>query len=134
MADGIRIEGLDRLQRTLADAGRALADMRNANVTAMRLLATRGRATAPRGATGGLAMSVRGDVASQRGRNYAVVESAKAYAKRTHWGFTGPDSLGRTFSQAKQPWLLRMGRQYRRQLLKAYRDGTVDAVRKVKGA
>jgi len=129
----LQLEGVDRLAKTLGDAARAVADLRTANVSAMRLLTTRGRATAPH-RSGALAGAVKGDVEKQGARNYVVVSNAKAYAKRTHWGFAGPDSLGRHFSQAGQPWLLRTGRQYRRQVLKEYRAATVAAVKKVKGA
>lgn len=123
----IKVEGVDRLVRTLGQAARAVADMRVANVKAMQLLTSRGRANAPHGATGGLATAVRGDVAVQRGRSYAVVENAKPYAKRVHWGF-------RKYDQRPQPWLSRTGRQYRRQVLAEYRKATASAVGKVKGA
>jgi hypothetical protein len=127
VAEAFRLEGIDRLRRTLGDAAAALTDLRSANVKAMQLLTSRGRANAPHGATGGLASAVRGNVTTQRGRNYAVVENAKPYAKRVHWGY-------KAYDQRPQPWLTRTGRQYRRQVLAEYRAATVTAVKKVKGA
>lgn len=125
-AASVNVEGLTRLRATLADAARSIADLRTANVQAMNLLRTRGRDTAPR-RSGGLAVAVRGDVTTARGRNYVIVSDAKPYAKRVHWGY-------KKYGQAPQPWLYRAGRKYRRNLLAYYRAQTVHTVKKVKGA
>lgn len=122
----VKVEGLRTLQATLGAASVAIADMRHANTKVMGALTARGRTDAPR-RTGGLAMSVRGSVDRQGARNYAVVESAKPYAKRVHWGFRAVD-------QAPQPWLGKAARAQRRQILREYRAQTSRTVKTVRGA
>lgn len=126
MTDHIKVEGLTRLRLTMAQAARAVADMRQANVGASNLLRTRGRSDAPR-RSGGLAMAVTSQVEQARGTSYVVVSNAKPYAKRVHWGY-------RRYGQAPQPWLGDVGVRNRSTVTRMYLDNTKDAVRKVKGA
>jgi len=81
----VRVEGLDRLVRTLRQAQADLGDLKDAHANAGRVVASAASARAPR-RSGALANSVR---ASRQARRAQVVAGGRAvpYAGAVHWGW-----------------------------------------------
>lgn len=46
-------------------------------------------------------------IANLKAGDYVTYGYSAVYGPRVHWGFSGQDSLGREFSQAGNPWILR---------------------------
>jgi hypothetical protein len=50
------------------------------------------------------------------------------YARRVHNGFTGPDSLGRIYQQAPNPYMLRAAEAAKSAVIKAIKEGITESV------
>lgn len=119
---GIQLEGADTFRRTLAQAGRDLADLDAENATVSRLVAGAARGLAPR-RTGTLAGSISGD----GDRATATVTATAGHARPIH---AGVPSRGIT----ARPFLTDAVDQTETRWVAVYRGAITDAVRKVRGA
>lgn len=107
-AQGVRVEGLARLQRTLREFGDGIEDLKEANSKVADLVAREASNRAPR-RTGALAGSVRGNRAAGR----AVVAAGKAkvpYAGPIHWGWPSHNIAANKFitqaaADTEEAWL-----------------------------
>jgi hypothetical protein len=93
--NGIRVEGLRELNRSLSKAGADAEDMKDLNASIAKLVADTGRGRAPV-VTGALAASVKGN----RAKGKAVVKAGGAripYAGPIHWGWPRRNIAGSLF-------------------------------------
>jgi hypothetical protein len=74
---GVRVEGLNKLVRDLQELGLQLDDLKDAFSTVARQGAEKAAQFAPKGKTGRLASSIRGN----RAKNKAIVTAGKAKVK-----------------------------------------------------
>jgi hypothetical protein len=120
-----RVEGLDRLVRTLNKAQVDLSDLKDAHAAVGRIVAADAQARAPR-RTGRLAGSIR---ASRQARRAQVVAGgAKVlYAPAIHWGWPSRGI-------AANPFLSDAAQATESQWVPLYRQDVQAALDKVKGA
>lgn len=82
----VHIDGLDRLKRTLRKAGHDVSQFKEANRAAASVVSAAATGTAPKGATGKLAASVRPGATQKAGVVRAGRKSVP-YAGPIHWGW-----------------------------------------------
>jgi hypothetical protein len=120
-----RVEGLDRLVRTLNKAQVDLSDLKDAHAAVGRIVAADAQARAPR-RTGRLAGSIR---ASRQARRAQVVAGGARvpYANPIHWGWPSRGI-------AANPFLSDAAQATESQWVPLYRKDVQAALDKVKGA
>jgi uncharacterized protein YcsI (UPF0317 family) len=121
----VRVEGLDRLVRTLRKAGDDLNDLKDAHAAAGRIVAADAQARAPR-RSGKLAGSIR---ASRQARRAQVVAGRASipYGGPIHWGWPSRGI-------SANPFLSDAAQATEAQWLPLYRREIQAALDKVKGA
>jgi hypothetical protein len=121
----VRVEGLDRLVRTLGKAGHDVGDLKDAHAAVGRLVAGAAQSIAPR-RSGALANSVR--ASRQAKRAQVVAGGARVpYAGPIHWGWP---SRG----MAADPFISVAAQSTESTWVPMYRRDVVAALDKVKGA
>jgi uncharacterized protein YcsI (UPF0317 family) len=123
--EGVRIEGLDRLVRTLNRAAVDISDLKNAHAKAGEIVASEAAATAPR-ISGRLAGSVRAARQARRARVQAGRASVP-YAAPIHWGWPARGIVA-------QPFISEAARATESRWRGEYERDVKDALAKVKGA
>lgn len=129
----VKVEGVRQLRATMARAGHDLADFTEANAEVAALVARAGSTRAPRGRSGRLAGSVRGN----RSKTRAVVMAGGGqvrYANAVHWG-TGPRTGRRgPHNIAANPWLWNAAQDNQPRIVALYSRRVDAIVAKIKGA
>lgn len=121
----LKVEGLNRLVRTLTRAKVDISDLKRANQTAGEIVAAAARASAPR-RDGNLAGSIRAAKQARRARIMAG-NAAVPYAAPIHWGWPARNI-------AANPWISQAARATEGQWTEQYRADVIAALSNVKGA
>jgi uncharacterized protein YcsI (UPF0317 family) len=121
----VRVEGLDRLIRTLKKAGRDISDLTEAHARAGRTVAAAAIGRVPR-RTGKLAATIRPAKQARRARVMAG-RAAVPYAGPIHWGWPARHI-------SSQPFVSEAATATEPEWTADYRDEVVAALAKVKGA
>lgn len=120
-----RVEGLDRLVRTLNRAALDITDLKDANKSVGEVVAGEAVMRAPRGKTGKLAGSIRSARQARRAR-VVVGRASVPYAGPIHWGWPARNIAAQPFAataaQATEPRWSAM-----------YRDAVIRLLGNVKG-
>lgn len=129
----IEVQGAAQLRRTLKAAGNDLADFTAANAEVAAMVARAATGTAPRGPSGRLAGSIRGNKAKARATVLAGGASVR-YANAIHWG-TGPRAgLRGPHNIRPRPWLWQAAQDNEAKVTEFYLRRLEAIVGKVQGA
>lgn len=119
--DGIKLEGAGTFARTLAQAGRDLANLDGEHTEVAQLVATRARSLAPR-RTGALA----GSISGTGDPTVSTISATAGHARPIHAGVPSRGITGR-------PFMTNAVEQTQARWVAVYRDALTDAVGKVRG-
>lgn len=118
----LRLEGLEELQRTMANASEELQDLATANQRTADMVAAMAARMAPR-RSGRLAGSIR----AQRTKGGATITSGLAYAGAIHWGWPSRHI-------DPQPYITLAAQATEGQWVKLYEQDVDRTLEKIKGA
>lgn len=122
--EGVRIEGLNELVRTLKRAGADISELKEAHAKAGQIVATEAEAIAPR-RSGRLAGTIRAARQVRRARVQAGRASVP-YAGPIHWGWPARNI-------EPQPFLSEAARATESRWVAQYREDVQHALDQVKG-
>ena len=123
---GVRVEGARELRKSLRKAGIDMADLKAVNANVAAMVAAAASAAAPRGRTGRLAASVRGNKAVATARISAGTAGVP-YAGPIHWGWPARNIEG-------QPFIAETAEALQDQWVTLYETGIAEVLAKVEGA
>ena len=123
---GVRVEGARELRKSLKAAGVEMADLKAVNANVAAMVASAASAAAPRGASGRLAASVRGNKAVGTARISAGTAGVP-YAGPIHWGWPARNI-------EPQPFIADTALALQDQWISLYEAGIAEVLAKVEGA